>query len=306
MDTMSPCFVSTMVMYIDAMSWDTARMSEAQPTLARRDLGIRLKGHRERVGLTPKQAALLIGYTDKTIGRIEAGTHGTRRPVVESLVKHYGIEQDEASHLLFLVARGAERGWWEDYIDKGTKEGTRPDFPMFLESEQIASLIQVFEAEVIPGLLQTPAYLRALQAAQLGIPADVAERVRRLRERRQQLFNGRRDSPQMHFLIGEAAMRYLFRLDPATKDGQIDRLRQVAAMRGVDIRVVTELHAAAAGSFAILTPPGAAAPIVYTDHLDGCRYIEDADVTSRYAAALAAAVEKTQPLEEYLHEHAMA
>jgi DNA-binding XRE family transcriptional regulator len=298
-DTMSRVFMSMLVLSPAFLLWDTRQMSEAQPTLARRDLGIRLKGHRERVPLTPKQAADLLGYTVKTITRIEAGTHGTRRLVVEALVKHYGIEQDEASHLLSLVVRGAERGWWEDYVDKGTKEGTRPDFPMFLESEQIADHIRVLETEVVPGLLQTSEYLVSLQEAQLPIPPDVAEAVRGLRTHRQKLIYGRARPPRMEFLIGEGAIRYLDHLPDSVRDGQIRRLLEVAAMPNADVRVITQLHAGAAGAFNIITPSGGA-PFVFGDLLHGCLYVEDPDIVSTYARSFAAAVGKSEPAEEYL------
>lgn len=272
----------------------------SHPTISRRGLGKRLKRRREEAGLSEQEAADLLGYTLKSVRRIEAGTQGTKQTTIEAFIKHYSISADEASHLQTLRVRGAERGWWEDYIDKGTKEDTRPDFPMFLESEQIATRIQVFECEVIPGLLQTLGYLQAIQDAQLPIPADVAERVRKLRERRQELFHGRADAPRMQFLMGEAAMLYLMRLDAGVRDGQVARLREVAAMPGVEIRVLTELHAAVAGSFAILTTPDDFPPIVYTDHLDGCRYLEDVDVTSRYEQAFSAARKKSVSIEEYL------
>lgn len=301
MDTMSPCFVSTLVMYMPLMSWDTDRMSEAQPTLARRDLGIRLKGHRERKRLSEKEAAELLGYNIKTIQRIEAGTHGTRRPVVESLVGHYGITQDEASYLLGLVVRGSERGWWEDYVDKGTKQGTRPDFPLFLESEQIANLIQVLETELIPGLLQTPEYLLALQDAQVEIPPDVAEAVRGLRTVRQKLIYSRARPPRMEFCIGEGAFRYLTYLPGPVRDGQVNRIREVAAMPNVDVRVITQLHAGAAGAFNLITPSDGVPPFVFIDLMDGCRYVEDDHIVSLYGRCFRAARdEKTVTVEEYL------
>ena len=278
----------------------------SHPTISRRGLGKRLKQRREEAGLTEQQAAELIGYTLKSVRRIEAGTQGTKQVTIEKLVEHYGIAPEEASYLQTLRVRGAERGWWEDYIDKGTKEGTRPDFPMFLEAEQIARLIRVYECDLIPGLLQTREYLQALQAVQLPIPPDVADGVLKLRERRQELFQGRTDAPQMRFLIGEAAIRYLLRLDPVVRDGQLARLREVARMHGVDVHVVAQLHAAAAGSFAILDTSDEFPPIVYNDQLDGCRYLEDVDVTSRYEQAFAAAWALSVPIEEYLNEHVKA
>lgn len=276
----------------------------SHPTISRRGLGKRLKQRREEAGLTEQEAAELIGYTLKSIRRIEAGTQGTKQVTIEKLVEHYGIAPEEGSYLQTLRIRGAERGWWEDYIDRGTKEGTRPDFPMFLESEQIARSIEVFESEVIPGLLQTPGYLQALQDAQLPIPGEVAEQVRKLRERRQQVFQG--DVPDMRFLLGEAAILYLMRLAPKVRDGQVARLYEAASLVEVDIRVVTGLHAAMAGSFAVITTPDEFPPIVHTDLMDGCRYLEDVDVTSRYKQAFASAWALSVPIEEYMNEHVKA
>lgn len=269
-------------------------------------MGIRLQQGRIQAGMSEKDIAEAIGYTVKSIQRIEKGTQGTKQVTVEKLVEHYGIPADEGSYLQTLRVRGAERGWWEDYIDKGTKEGTRPDFPMFLEYEQIATLIRCYESELVPGLLQTIEYLRFLQSVQLPIPPDVAEKVQRLRGRRQELFQGRTDIPEMQFLLGEAAIRFLLRLPAAIRDGQLARLREAALMRGVQIRVVTQLHAAAAGNFVILNDPEDFQPIACTDHLDGCRYLEDVDVTSRYEQAFAAAWKMSVSIEEYLNEHVTA
>lgn len=235
----------------------------------------------------------------RTIERVEAGTHGTKRPLVESLIERYGIRPGEGSHLLGLVARGSERGWWEPYIDGGTKEGTRPDFPLFLESEQVAERIQVLETEVVPGLLQTSEYLVELQTAQLPIPSDVAEGVRGLRTHRQRLIYSRPRPPRMEFLIGEGAMRYLDHLPGRVRDGQVRRMLEVAAMPQVDIRVITRLHAGAAGAFNIITPSVATA-FVYVDLMDGCRYVEDRDIVSRYGLTIDAARVKSDPIEEYL------
>lgn len=276
----------------------------SHPTISRRGLGKRLKQRREEAGLTEQEAAGLLGYTLKSIRRIEAGTQGTKQTTIEAFVKHYGIGPEEGSYLQTLRVRGTERGWWEDYIDKGTKESTRPDFPMFLESEQIAKHISMFESEVVPGLLQTPAFLQALQDAQLPIPLEVAEQVRKLRERRQEVFQGQ--VPAMQVLLGEAAILYLMRLAPEVRDGQVARLREVAAMPEAEVRITTRLHAAMAGSFAVVTTPDEFPPIVYSDLMDGCRYLEDMNVTSRYRRAFAAAWEVSVSLEEYLNEHVKA
>ena len=149
-----------------------------------------------------------------------------------------------------------------------------------MEAEQDASRIWVLELEYIPGLLQTPEYLRAVQDAQPTLPPDHAEAVCLLRTRRQELLFGRSRPPRMVFLIGRSSLDYLNGL-PEVRGGQLSRLRQIADLPGVEIRVIVGLHAAMAGSFNVLTP-GTGPSFAYVDSIDGCRYIEDGAVVSLY------------------------
>ncbi|GAB3992540.1 helix-turn-helix transcriptional regulator [Glycomyces albus] len=288
------------MMTSDCKPWDTARMSNAQPTLARRDLGIRLASHRRRLGLTVKQAADMIGMGTKTIQRIEAGTHGTKRPVIESLVRHYEISKEETSHIFTLFVRGAEKGWWEPYVGPGSGEPTRPDFPLFLETEQVAVHIRDLETEVIPGLLQTPEFLLEFQSAALPQPPEVAEAIRGLRTHRQKLMQNRADQPRLDFLISRSAIDYLEEMPGPVADGQRARLLEADLEPNIGVRVINRLHAAAAGAFAILTPPDRTSPFVYIDDLDGCRYIEIGEVVSLYEQAFEAARLQSVSIEEYL------
>ena len=144
-----------------------------------------------------------------------------------------------------------------------TRKVINREFPLFLESEQIATLIRVFESELIPGLLQTPDYLFALQAVQLPIPPEVAARIRALRVERQKLMFRRIDNPELEFLIGVGAMHYLMRLPAGVRDGQIARLRELNALANVSIRIVTGLHPAAGNPFNLLTTTSDMPPIAY-------------------------------------------
>lgn len=299
--TLTSAKVSVLMMTSATVAWETAAMSNAQqPTLARRDLGIRLRSHRERLGLTPKQAADMIGMGVKTIHRIEAGTHGTKRPVIESLVRHYEIGREETSHIFTLFVRGAEKGWWEAYVGPGSGEPTRPDFPLFLEAEQVAIHIRVLETEVVPGLLQTPEYLQEFQSAALPQSPEVAEAIRGLRTHRQKLMRDRTDRPRLEFLISRSAIDYLEEMPEPIADRQSERLLEIAGDPNTEVRVINRLHAGAAGAFAILTPPDEVSPFVYIDDLDGCRYIETREIVSLYEQAFKAAQLRSVPIEEYL------
>lgn len=235
-----------------------------------------------------------------TIERIEKGTQGTKRPVIESLCRYFGLDDKETSNLLSLWAKSSQRGWWEAYFDAYSEEEINPDFPLFLEAEQVATHIRVYEAELIPGLLQLLEYLLELQRVQLPIPAAVAKQIQELRAQRQKLIFGRRLLPHMEFLIGEGAMRYLDKLPQAVREAQIARLREVNSLPNVTVRIVTGLHAAAGTSFKLLTTTPEMPPIAYIESRDGCRYIERAEVVFFYERLFASAESKSEELEEYL------
>lgn len=275
-------------------------MPEPQPTIARRSLGRSLERHRESKDLSRAEAGRAIGYSGQTVQRIEEGTQATKPIVVEALCKLYGIDDTEMSHLTTLAVRGKERGWWEPYFDIGSEETSRPKIPLFLETEQSALQIWVLETEVIPGLLQTPEYLRELQAVQLPMREEVAESWRGLRTHRQKLLYSRTPLPSLEFLIGKAAVDYLEAMPAEVRNGQVDRLLEVSAMAGASIRVLTSLHAATAGAFNLLYPGDESEPFVFTDAADGCRYIEQRQLVSMYEQIAESARDKSVPVEEYL------
>lgn len=281
-------------------SCNPEHMAESQPTIARRSLGRALERHRKSKGFTRAQAGRAIGYSGQTIQRIEEGTQATRPLVVEKLCSLYETPHHEMSHLTTLAVRGKEKGWWEPYFDIGTEQTSRPKIPLFLETEQAALRIRVLELQVIPGLLQSPEYLRELQAAQLPMPEDVLESWRALRTHRQKLLYSRSPLPRLEFLIGKAAIDYLEGLPSEIRDGQIERLRDTAALPSAEVRVITELHAATAGAFNILYPGDESEPFVFLDAADVCRYLEQRRIVSMFDQTFRSAREKSVPVEEYL------
>ncbi|TQL75459.1 helix-turn-helix protein [Stackebrandtia endophytica] len=269
-------------------------MAHMQPTVARRALGSSMRKLREAAGITRSQAAHAIGYSPQTIQRIEEGAQATRDHQVERLGRLYDAPPALMSEMYRYALDGNRRGWWQAH-----KEGIPSEFPLFLEAEHDASRIRVLETEYIPGLLQTPEYLRAVQDAQPPLPSARAEAVRVLRSQRQELLFGRRRLPEMEFLIGRSTLDYLHDL-PEVRRGQVERLTQIDAISEVRIRVIVGLHAAMAGSFNILTPATNSVSFAYVDSVDGCRYIEDHAVVSLYERTFNHVRSSAITLEEYL------
>jgi transcriptional regulator with XRE-family HTH domain len=271
-----------------------------QPTLARIAIGDMVRRAREARGIEPAELAAMIGYTRNSIVRIESGEQGTKTLVIEKICKVLGVPNAQMSLMTALVLRGKERGWWESF-----KAGAPPQFSLFAETEQTATLIQSWQSDHIPGLVQTSGYLQEIQRRRLPMSDEQKNAVRGYRLKRRELLASRSDDFTVRLLIGVSAIRHLDRMPSSIKREQVSRLRDADARPNFDLRIAEGPHAAMDGSFTILTPgPGPTGqvrhPFVYLEFLDGFRYIERADVVSTYEQAFHSACEIATPLKEYL------
>jgi len=268
-----------------AFSIHTVTMSAqfGTPTLAKVALGKLILSIRESNGLSPNEVAAELGIYPETLRRWERGLVAPGKIKLDALAKSIRATPEQLSRMNTLSLAARQRGMFEG-------NNVPPNSRALYESEATASLIRSIGLEFLPGLLQTQAYQRAAQDAQLPTDDERAADLRELRTRRQEIIFGRRPLPQTHFLIGKAALLYLDDY-PAVRDGQIQRLLEVDALPGCEVRVVSGFHAAMSGSFTILSLPDTK-PLVYVEALDGGRYLEGA-VVSEFEAAWKA-VRETQ------------
>ncbi|QSB04835.1 Scr1 family TA system antitoxin-like transcriptional regulator [Natronoglycomyces albus] len=271
-----------------------------RPSLARRALGAKLRKLRIDRGETCAQVAEAIGYKYKAIERIEKGQQGTKFLQLDGLCAHFAVTDEVRAQLHSLRIRGNERGWWEGYLISGGQEVSVPSLQVFLEAEQDTVHLRSLEIELIPGLLQTPAYVRALQEAELPAPEEVRKLVRDLRRLRRETYFARSEAPKTEFILGSKAIELLDDLDPPERDEQIASLKSAQARPNVDIYVISRKHAAMAGGFCLFTLPDGLPPIVSIDALDGCRYVEGAEAVYRYEWAFENVKDRAVPLLEYL------
>jgi len=269
-------------------------MATTTPTLARRTLGTMLERLRKTAGVDVTTAANHVGVVRTTIGRWERGHAAPKVGLIRALSDLYQCSPAEMTRLTALAAQSAERGIWE-----GAK--VPPHLRALYESESTAQSIRSVELDYIPGLLQTPDYLSAMQAERVGITSDEAEAVRRVYKQRQEvMFDGTR-LPRMLFVMGPSALIYLDSL-PDVQASQIKRLKEVCQLPGVEVRVMTQLHAAMDGAFTVIEPGQGllAEPFVFLESADGSRYVEDRDVVSTYQRIHERVLAKAIPLEDYL------
>lgn len=180
----------------------------SNPTALKRWIARELRNLREQAGCTREDAARAARTTSKNIGHFEAVRTLPGNFELESLLRLYGVE-NRNEFFQDLRARAKKgRDWW---INFDFDSDALPEyFELFLGQETMAAEIQSFDAQVLPGLLQTPAYARntILGADPTRAEREVDRRVE-LRRQRQHVVLDREPAPVVWSVTHEAALRTL-------------------------------------------------------------------------------------------------
>jgi hypothetical protein len=255
------------------------------PTVLRMILGRQLQALRERAGLSFEQAGQAIYSSEWTVRRMERAEGGLKALTVKSLLMAYGITDIREIDAFLTLARDASKpGWWHRYDD------VLPAwFRVAVGLEESAALIRAYEPQVIPGLLQTDAYIRAITATSFpsAPPADAERRVA-LRLTRQDLLK-RPAPPEYRVVLEETVLRRPIG-DRAVMRGQIQHLIEAGARPNITIQVLpfgAGWHPAMYGMFNIFRFPDDLLPdVVYSEALTSASYLNKPEETAQYAEAL--------------------
>jgi transcriptional regulator with XRE-family HTH domain len=177
----------------------------ASPSLRRRRLAAELRRLRDQSGLSVTEAAKQLDWQPSRLSRIETRQSGITAPDLRKLLNLYEVDDEVyRAYLAELVRRVNERGWWQKYAGL-----IGSDYADLISLEAEARAIRSYEQELIPGLLQTPAYARAVMRA--SRPTETSEQIGRrveVRIERQEVLN-RSDPPPPRFnvVLSEGALR---------------------------------------------------------------------------------------------------
>jgi transcriptional regulator with XRE-family HTH domain len=246
------------------------------PSLARRRLGSELRRLRSNAGLTIEHVAQPLKCSDSKISRIEKGQVSAQPRDVEDLLTLYGVNDLKRDELLQLARQARRRPWWEvEYHD----------LPLAYASyEAAAAVISTYQALVVPGLLQTEDYARAvLRALRPGLsPPDVEGRID-FRVKQQSLLT-RPDPPQLHVVLDEAVLRRPVG-SAAVMRQQLGRLLEWTERPNVSVQVLRFAageHAGMDGPFVIFGFGTPGEDAVYLEHTTNDFLLEEGDAVARY------------------------
>src|ERR1700689_3465380 len=171
-----------------------------EPPVRRRLVGGALRRYRENMGYALEDAARVLECDRSKISRIETGQRGIRPKELRELLAEYGVPDSEQGALLAIASRGGQRGWWHPYADILSEP-----YMDYVIMESAASEIMTYEAQLVPDLLQTDEYARAIAAAEPGYVTHQQQEdaVAAKAVRRQAVLN---ESRRLSVILGEGAL----------------------------------------------------------------------------------------------------
>jgi transcriptional regulator with XRE-family HTH domain len=240
------------------------------PTLRRRRLGAELRRCREAAGMTQEQVSRRFEWHSAKANRIETARVSVTPRDVRDLLDLYAVADEAYRESLLNIARASrEKAWWSEYRDV-----VRPGSYIAMESE--ASVVLNWEPDVVPGLLQTEAYMRALFSVHSEADEDRAVAIRLARQRR---LTG--DHPiELSAVIDESIIHRLIG-GPHVMSEQLHHLIAVSELPSVTLRLLPYAageHPFLGASMAILGFRDAPElDVVYAEDFGQQHYIKNPD-----------------------------
>ena len=207
-------------------------MTEAEggSTVPRWQLGGTLKRLREDAGLSLQGAADALEWSKQRLWRCETGQVSTDVLVVEAICRLYGASPELTETLKAVARQTKSKGWWHSFTD------IPGWFELYLGMEAGAERVRMYEAEVIPGPLQSRLYAEAILRS--GLPTDTSDDAVKslvaVRMRRQGILSA--GSTEVCVIMSEAALDRSFTPDVMTD--QMRTLLTLAELPGVTVRII--------------------------------------------------------------------
>ena len=247
------------------------------PTIRRRRLGAELRRRREHAGITIETVAEQLECSASKVSRIETGHTSATPRDVRDMLRIYDVVGPESDELVQIAREARQKGWWHPYSTVLTGA--------YVGLEAAAGSIRAYEQQVVPGLLQTEEYARAMiRAARPDFTAAQVDQRVRVRLERQSLLN--QDDPiEFWVVLDEAVVSRPVGGEAVMRD-QLKRLVTTAELPNVTLQVLpfeVGAHAGMDGTFTILSFPEAGDPdVVYAENATGGLFLEKNDELQKY------------------------
>lgn len=254
-------------------------MAGASPTVRRRELGARLRELRTAAGLSVEDVAERLEVSPAKVSRLETGARGVNINDIRVLCDIYEVSAPERDRLLALARESRRRSWWQEY-------GLPESLATYVGLEDAAVSIHQYETNLVPPLLQTEEYARAVTTGIVPWLSDdeVEQRVQ-ARLARQALLVADKP-PELWTIVDEAALRRMVG-GPEVMRSQLEALAERSRPPQVTLQVIgleAGAHPGMNSSF-ILLHLEEVSDVVYVEGLIGNFYLQSPNDLSRYRRA---------------------
>ena len=231
------------------------------PYVRRLRLGVEIRALRAKAGLTADQLGKRIGRSRADISRLENG-HVVDQADVISILDVLGVDGDRWTQVVTIAREAGEKGWWESHKAMGERQA------MYANLEAGAATIREYQQTFVPGLLQTPEFVRArtVAAATLEPMAGTVDGVLAGRAGRQRMLR-RPGGPTYEVIVDEVAV-YRLTAPPEVVKQQLYHLATAvngdpkATLRVLPVGAVVEDFTVPRCTFSIYTYPDPGDPDV--------------------------------------------
>ncbi|WP_432185932.1 helix-turn-helix domain-containing protein [Streptomyces sp. Tue6028] len=241
----------------------------------RGELGAALRALRQASGKEAKAVARSALMSTSKLSKIETGKTAPSVADVESILTAIGVSDEvKAEYLEVVRASTTETTAWRLVRRMGVHKAQQQT--RALETQM--TLLRLFQPALIPGLLQTPEYIRAILSRH-DLTEDVLTRTTTARLERQQVLYD--STKELQFVITENVLRWRI-VSPLRMAEQIGRLISLSRLPNIDMRVVpfaAEQRDIANHAFVIrddrtVTVETVHAELVVTDPRDVSQYVK--------------------------------
>lgn len=255
----------------------------ATRAVTRVQLGMLLRAARGRAGVSIKESAEILDWYPAKVTKVEKGGAIISSAELDRLIDRYEVPEEQAAKMRKLGKEGRRRRTMERVPDWAQ---------MYVELEQAATTVKLYDGELVLGLLQTEEYAHAVLSTSsvlgkpVGVTSDEAESRAADRVRRRERFMSN-DAPELWAVLGEAALHRAVGGTGVLR-GQLKLLREMAELRTVTFGVLpfsSGEHVALGASFYILELPDPPVTYVYLEGLTDADYLDKAPHTDAYTLA---------------------
>jgi transcriptional regulator with XRE-family HTH domain len=252
-----------------------------------------LRSLRKARGFTCAEVGEYLGYTPSMISRLETGLRGLRRDDMVAMLAVYRVTRAFRDAMVALFEAADQPG----LLDRG-ELNVHEDLATWIGFEEDATDIRNYEPLLIPGLLQTIPYARALfgggdpRLTAADMDARVSARVAR------QVLLREPDPPQLQVILHQAALHQKVGGAQVMR-GQLEYLVEVARLPNVTIRVIpadSNAHPGMNGPFVIMDYFELPS-LVHLENKVASLYLEEKEDVETYRLAFDGLVQVALPLD---------